>query len=100
MTCERGKIKRVVKVSILDIGPVIFGDIDAQIAWFQNKHLLANLFSLWHPYVNPSEERHTRQKKVNNNNSEVKINGNDNDRWRCPNLNCRKTMSLRAESFF
>ena len=80
MTCERGKIKWFVKMSILDIGPVIFGDIDAQIAWFQNKHLLyysytANFFSLWHPYVNPSEERHTRQKKENNNNSEVKING-------------------------
>jgi len=28
-------------MSILDIGAVIFGDIDAQIAWFQGKNLLA-----------------------------------------------------------
>ena len=27
-------------MSLLDLGPVIFGDIDRQIAWFQSKHLL------------------------------------------------------------
>ena len=30
------------KMSILDIGPVIFADVDTQIAWFQNKHLLSS----------------------------------------------------------
>ena len=27
-------------MSLLDLGPVIFGDIDRQIAWFQSKNLL------------------------------------------------------------
>ena len=43
VTCERWKIKWVVKMSILDIGSVIFGDINAQITWFQNKHLHSQL---------------------------------------------------------
>ena len=46
MMYERGKIERDRycngrKMSILDIGPVIFADIDTQIDWFQNKHLLS-----------------------------------------------------------
>ena len=29
-------------MSTLDIGPVIFGDIDTQISWFQGKNLLSS----------------------------------------------------------
>ena len=47
MSCKRRKnywqqSPYIGKMSILDIGPVIFGDIDRQISWFQGKHLLAN----------------------------------------------------------
>ena len=43
----------------MDIGPVIFADVDTQIAWFHVKVL-----SLWSEYDNSSEKGHTRQAKV------------------------------------
>ena len=37
---HRGKNKAT-KMSILDLGPYMFGDVDQQIDWFQSKGLLA-----------------------------------------------------------
>ena len=35
--------KQVRKTSILDIGPVIFADIEVHIGWFQRKRLLPRI---------------------------------------------------------
>ena len=36
-----GNSQSAVKMSLLDLGPVMFGDTDEQITWFQSKGLLA-----------------------------------------------------------
>ena len=40
-TAGKTKQSKATKMSILNLGPYMFGDVDQQIGWFQSKGLLA-----------------------------------------------------------
>jgi len=83
---RKNKAITATKMSILDLGPYMFGDVDQQIGWFQSKGLLAT--SKTCPACSQPMDMQTR--------SDV----TDKYRWRCSNTACRKSVGLRDGTFF
>jgi len=92
-------------MSLLDLGPVLFGDIDTLLAWFQCRHLLSRQMAC--PTCGTAmdfQERNDIQDKRRSKYSYTSKNSNilqaQTNRWRCPVTTCRKSVSVREGSFF